>query len=370
MKRKNKGITLVALVITIIILLILAGITINLTVGTRGILTRAQEAGKNYQEAAKREDEELAKLWDEAENILKGTGSSNSEATGGSAGDGGQDPVNPGGDDKPIIPPFGTVTKTEDNVKYIADGEGNTIPVPEGFEPIKTEEQGTKDTGFVVVDENKNEFVWIPVNDISEYTRIAFLESEPGTRIDSLTNSLMIEWPKASNFYFTEALPEDEKNSIEKYKGYYIGRYEAGIVGYNASITTKNVNKLKEWTGYTNGTLVVQKGKQVWNYITRNQAQIEAERLYPKANENKVISKLCSGYAWDTALNFIAKKYPNYPKEGRLNQSSNKTTGQWQPANNIYDMGENVYEWCTESCNYRDASSVLRGGYMSRGTKV
>ena len=43
---QNKaGITLVALVITIIVLLILAGITINLTVGQRGILNRAQEAG-------------------------------------------------------------------------------------------------------------------------------------------------------------------------------------------------------------------------------------------------------------------------------------------------------------------------------------
>ena len=66
------GITLVALVITIIILLILAGITINLTIGQRGILTRAQEAGRNYQEAAKREDEELANFLKEADDIING----------------------------------------------------------------------------------------------------------------------------------------------------------------------------------------------------------------------------------------------------------------------------------------------------------
>lgn len=70
--KQNKGITLVALVITIIILLILAGITINLTVGQRGILNRAQEAGKNYQEAAKREDEELANFLKEADDIING----------------------------------------------------------------------------------------------------------------------------------------------------------------------------------------------------------------------------------------------------------------------------------------------------------
>ena len=63
MKKQNqKGITLIALVITIIVLLILAGITINLTVGQNGILNRAQEAGKNYKESEVRENVELALL--------------------------------------------------------------------------------------------------------------------------------------------------------------------------------------------------------------------------------------------------------------------------------------------------------------------
>lgn len=68
----KEGITLVALVITIIILLILAGITINLTIGQRGILNRAEEAGRNYQEAAKREDEQLTNFLKEADDIIKG----------------------------------------------------------------------------------------------------------------------------------------------------------------------------------------------------------------------------------------------------------------------------------------------------------
>ena len=66
--KEKRGITLVALVITIIILLILAGITISLTIGQRGILKRAEEAGKNYQEAARKEDEELREL----DNIIMG----------------------------------------------------------------------------------------------------------------------------------------------------------------------------------------------------------------------------------------------------------------------------------------------------------
>ena len=84
-----------------IILLILAAITINMTIGQRGIITRAHEAGKNYQVAAAREDEELAKLWDEAENILKGnTGSS----SGGSTGTGGSgEDLDTSGDQDPKI---------------------------------------------------------------------------------------------------------------------------------------------------------------------------------------------------------------------------------------------------------------------------
>lgn len=55
MLKEQKGITLVALVITIIVLLILAGITISLTLGEHGIIRRAQNAGNTYQQAANNE---------------------------------------------------------------------------------------------------------------------------------------------------------------------------------------------------------------------------------------------------------------------------------------------------------------------------
>lgn len=64
----EKGITLIALVITIIILLILAGITINLTLGEHGILNMAKEAGKNYQNAADYEKNEIDTLYN---NVIK-----------------------------------------------------------------------------------------------------------------------------------------------------------------------------------------------------------------------------------------------------------------------------------------------------------
>lgn len=59
---KNKGITLIALVITIIVLLILAGITIATLTGDNGLLVKAQEAKKASDEATEKENEQLVQL--------------------------------------------------------------------------------------------------------------------------------------------------------------------------------------------------------------------------------------------------------------------------------------------------------------------
>mgnify|MGYP000643529647 CR=1 FL=1 len=50
--KKNKGITLVALVVTIVVLLILAGVSINLVLGDNGIITKAKEAQRKSAEAS------------------------------------------------------------------------------------------------------------------------------------------------------------------------------------------------------------------------------------------------------------------------------------------------------------------------------
>lgn len=65
MKKQNKGITLIALVITIIVLLILAGITITLVMGDNGLIAKSQQAGKNYAEAENYETNSLNSLEDE-----------------------------------------------------------------------------------------------------------------------------------------------------------------------------------------------------------------------------------------------------------------------------------------------------------------
>lgn len=55
MLKQQKGITLVALVITIVVLIILAGVAISLTLGDNGIFTKAKSGAQNYQNAASEE---------------------------------------------------------------------------------------------------------------------------------------------------------------------------------------------------------------------------------------------------------------------------------------------------------------------------
>lgn len=72
MLKGQKGITLVALMITIIVLLILAGVTLSLTLGERGIFSTAKKAGSNYTNASKKEEVGLNHFLKETQNAIDG----------------------------------------------------------------------------------------------------------------------------------------------------------------------------------------------------------------------------------------------------------------------------------------------------------
>ena len=107
-----------------------------------------------------------------------------------------------------------------------------------------------------------------------------------------------------------------------------------------------------------------------WTNITRDKAKSISEELYEKAKGDSVNSKLCSSYAWDTALKFIENKFSTYPTNSTQGNYSDKSaelgkparTGQTTAVNNIFDMGGNTWEWTTEA--YREESNpcTKRGG--------
>ena len=68
---KNKGITLVALVVTIVIMLILAGVTLNIALGENGLFKMATQSVDKYKEASEEEKRQMAMV--EAATNIKNT---------------------------------------------------------------------------------------------------------------------------------------------------------------------------------------------------------------------------------------------------------------------------------------------------------
>ena len=323
--KKNKGITLVALVVTIVVLLILAGVSINLVLGNNGIIAKAKDAETKSAEAS--------------ENDLKGMNGLVSEMEGALAGNGSTGSGN------------NFVTKNTE-VTY-PDGK---VWIPEGFK-VADDSASTVQGGVVIEDKDGNQFVWVPVATLADYKRTWY------TGYGSLS-------------YYSEALPEDEKTSVETYKGFYIGRYEAGDKENTEAKTLRSTNDVTK-------TVTIKANQAPYNYVTRTQAVSLAEGFATKQGY-KAKTKLVSSYAWDTTISFLQKVNSDYgssSEEGNYGDTTfsytditgaSKTkangsdvlvpTGQTTPVCNIYDMGGNVFEWTTESFSDTGDPYARRGG--------
>ena len=332
--KKSKGITLVALVVTIVILLILASVTISMTLSNNGILGKAKNSADTYKQAASNESAVLNDIDSSIEDKLKGINSQ----------------VGKFKDTQAVV------SSTSNTA--IKDDEENTITIPVGFK-IASDSATTQEDGIVVEDKDGNQYVWIPVSDISNYKRTDF-GKQTGTYS-----------------MYSETMPSDEQTSINTYHGYYIGRYEAGDSVLTASKTLRSSG-----ASVTN-KVSIKKGQAPYNYETKDQAITLATGI--KAAEGySAKTKLCSSYAWDTALNFIQNRVTNYgitSPQGNYNNTTftytNITgatqtkangsmilipTGQTTSVCNIYDMGGNDWEWTTEVYSDSGYPCVSRGG--------
>ncbi len=354
--KNNKGITLVALVVTIVVLLILAGVSINLVLGNNGIIAKAKDAETKSAEASQNDLKGMNGLVSEMEGALAGNGSNGSGSGNGNTGSGNN-----------------FVTKNTE-VTY-PDGK---VWIPEGFK-IAKDSVTTVQGGVVIEDKDGNQFVWVPVDTIADYKRTAYSTNVATEETDTATNSIKIKPTSLSSYYFTEALPEDEKTSVERYKGFYIGRYEAGDKENTEAKTLRSSNDVTK-------TVTIKANQAPYNMVTRTQAVSLAEGFATKQGY-KAKTKLVSSYAWDTTIAFMQKvnsDYGNSSEEGNYYDTrfsytditgANQTkatnsvvlvpTGQTTAVCNIYDMGGNVWEWTTESCSYTDYPYARRGGNYS-----
>ena len=192
--RKNKGITLIALVVTIVVLLILAAVSISMLGGENGIITQAIEAKDKNEIAEEKEKVQLAAAAAKTKNnlgeILESNLSSELDNNIGS----GEYSLSKSGDKY-------TVTYTDSQRSYEIDANGNVTELGEAniiasiriegekvtTPPLPssdfTHTEGTVDTGYVIKDSNGNEFVWVPV-DKNQKIKIKVTSKE---KIDSIS---------------------------------------------------------------------------------------------------------------------------------------------------------------------------------------
>ncbi len=403
-RNKQKGITLIALVVTIVILIILAGVAINLTVGENGIFNKAKFAKEKYTNEEYAEQEQLNEIYaylNEDSKLPENTKDTDmgtqvklpsewysTTAAYVSTEDG------------------KTVTKEVKTASVIAvaTGSGETVPVPAGFYYVG----GNKVTGVVIsdkpADQNKyagykedgktakdvgvdlegNQFVWIPCT-IENYKKKDFGATYASAGWDDQTTG-------------------GEEAQIRKYGGFYIARYEAGLgasgVDNPMQAVTATTNSTYSWSWlsdvYTKEKLAstakpTSKANEIpWYHANYFTAVEMSKRMY--ANSNSVTSDLVTGTMWDVMVQYIASssEYTSSGDWGNYNDSSiNLDRGYYTNVNssgttdgfkavtseqksgtrasgynyvllstgasdkakrkNVYDVAGNLWEWTTES---------------------
>ena len=356
-KKQVKGITLIALVVTIIVLLILAGVALSLTVGDNGLFRRAENAANTWQMAEINEQIEMDKASNFIEDYMNGNGGSGNNTQGGGSEPGGE--TTTVGD---LKPGDGEEVTILDETTEVEDGLKNKVVIPGGFGIAS--DSGTKvEDGIVIEDKDGNQFVWIP----------AKTEAEGGATINLSTGGTAnvvykrTDFGKQDGSYsdYSETMPSDEEASVNANGGYYIGRYEAG----DGSSTEFR-------TSATEGTVVIKKNQIPYDWITRANAEIKATEMATVQEYTTATTKLVSSYAWDTALDFIQKAnsdnehsdYATSSPEGNYSNTDYGNdlirTGQTTAVSNIYDMGGNLWEYTTESYS-EFYPYVTRGGNYS-----
>ena len=415
--RKNysnqTGITLIALVVTIVVLLILAGVSINALFGDSGIINKAKDAQNKMNQAAENDQKGINELSNWLDSKINGN-------SGGNTTGGDETPT-----EKPLITDSSLTsndrTTSESTTVIAKDKKGNQVVVPGGFK-ISSASGESVQQGIVIEDKDGNQFVWVPVSnkngdgsnkivkdDGSEVEitlgRYTFATSSPGTpaikqkgsEYDQTTlaqataGTLDTKYKVGSYYELNGSRTSNEKSDTtgtnttaknlkefiektESNKGFYIARYEASYgSGYNSSGTdtaTKfaNAKPLSKVSTANSTSSMNYKEGTLWNFITQPQAALVSQNMYK--NDKYVESDLINSYAWDTAIVYIqAMGNSNYANQADGNGTLKNTGSTEDEKCKIFDMAGNLYELTTEYSTFTTSSNgypcTFRGGYCN-----
>ena len=381
------------MVVTIVVLLILAGVSISLVLDKNGIIEKSKDARREYGQAKANEQEDLSNLSDMID-----------EAT-------------------------GKVAKIDVNTKASKNGtingeEGNSNnpTIPKGYTPINTEtsnwgdgtsapSQDSVDHGLVIKDDSNNEWVWIPVDETTlatMYTTSEDGKTLTGTEVktnlysstvtigkDSNTKTITRTAPGTIGYKYREpdlvvggdSISYDAKEtnyktilgktgtkeelaqlfvdeykdmieSIKTYGGFYIGRYElseAGVQKNQPTLTTASwynlYNACKDTKLQASDKV---KTGMIWGCqwdVTMNWLISSGEKTSDEVNKD---SSSWGNYK-DSTGNAKVVVTENGTEKNKYGEQQNTGSSEYWKANNIYDLAGNCYEWTQEavSTNYR-----------------
>ncbi len=378
MMKKEKGITLIALVITIVILIILAGVSMAMVLGNNGIFEQAKKGANSMVEAEVNTQKGFNSMSAEIDKILNGNGGSEQQEQ-------------PEETKSEIEKAKETGNEFTEPKTEVTDSKGNKVVIPGGFK-VAEDSGDTVGQGIVIEDVSASgdenvkgsQFVWIPVgtfvkddgttsNEITlgRYTfdrnngtptlvQAAYTKEKP----ENYKNQIELNIEEYTHHYieladYREGISsEDMKglnatakdlkgfvDSIKENGGYYIGRYESSYASGSSTSDYKAASKKsiyysEESMDYTTGRL--------WNWITQLDASKVSINTYSKENTT-VKSDLMNSYAWDTTIVYIQEAgHANYAN--KTNGSGTlKNTGETQEeVCKINDMASNLYEVTTE----------------------
>ena len=369
------GITLIALVVTIVVLLILAGVTINAVFSDRGIIKKAQDAQNKANESIQKDMEQINAL----ENWLnENTGESNNDKE-----------VNIS-----TLVGKGAVTK---NTKAV-DTYGNKITIPKGFKVLAHGTEAGSATytysgdtipavqdGIVIENgTDGNQFVWVPVGTIKNKNNTTNTITLGRYEFDSNTGALKSNTPAqvASVENCTQEVVIS--NSCKELSVFRAGNTATDSTAQNA--TARNLKEFISTTlsngGYyiarfeasgTASKITSKYNQKVLVDITQPNAAKLAREMYEEVKENNELvyaSDLVNSYAWDTAIVFIQtySVKTDYASHNESNTTKAFTaTGKNNDKYcNIFDMSGNASEWTTEystdSYIINSPPCVIRGG--------
>ena len=388
---KNKGVTLIALAVTIVVMLILAGVTISVLNGENGIVKQAQKAKEESKIKELKEKVRIDIAGKRVENI-------NGELRVSVL----KEILDKYFDNVPVETQITSETKLKAKEEYgkyemkisdidvgeityetsytiFKDVNGEQVPIPEGYIVSENSDENIVNKGLVISDSRGNEYVWISCTVDSSSNKLQYKRTEWGVEKDGTDNSRAIKdeltlkdidvtYSKTdTDNGINEEISKEivaqinaEKESIKKYGGYYIGRYEVGK---------------------DNKTAVIKAEQEPYVNIKWSKAYELAKGI---GGGEGATTYLCSSYSWDTAINFIQNTTgKNYAtsiigfngnwKSQEVKDSSGKVikpvntaqrlnTGLTTALCNIYDMGGNVGEFTTELNPGTSDTVVLRWG--------